>query len=245
MPKSTFSKRANHYEKEAQVQDKYAKVLIDESLRLTPHEYIKVADLGCGTGTVCREILRRRSNCLINNYDLSPEMLKVASSRCESTNAQYIQGSIPEDGDYDLIMSNFALQWYDDLGKSLKKCIEQLKINGILSVIFPVEGSFETLKEAFEAVGEKSAFFQFPKIKDIKKSITKTDVILEEVFEEEQKFKNTLEFFKHIHSIGANQAEKNLSSTKLKKLIHYHDELFADKIIVKYKILKIILKRVV
>lgn len=245
MPKSTFSKRAHHYEKEAQVQEKYAKILIDESLRLTPHGYLKVADLGCGTGKVCREILRRRSNCLINNFDLSPEMLKVAKSKCNSSNTQFIQGSIPEDGEYDLIMSNFALQWYDDLTGTIKKCMEQLKINGILSLILPIDGSFEKLREAFEAVGEKKSFFQFPKIENLKKSLSKAEVISEEIQEEEQKFKNTLEFFRHVHSIGANQAEKNMSSTKLKKLINYHDELFADKIIVKYKILKIILKRVV
>ena len=245
MPSSNFSKQAHNYEANAKIQRKCALSLVENSLRFIPSAKPIIADLGCGTGTVSEMILNEAPSSLIENYDISEEMLALAKEKLTSKFASFFCQSLPVNSGYDMITSNFALQWYEDLQDKLKTCVEKLKKGGILSICIPIDGSFETLQTCFEKVDAGNVFFNFPKTGNILKAVTDTEILMKEIVEEELIYNSTLDFFKNLHLIGANQSDKNLSQTKLRKLIKYHDELFDGKIIVKYKILKLILKRVI
>jgi len=245
MPSADFSKRACNYEASAHIQKKYASSLVNDSMAYIKSSTPKVADLGCGTGSVCGEILNSSPTAIIENYDISEEMLRISKRKFSESGISFHCQSLPAGTEYDMIISNFALQWYDKLPETLGLCLNKLKGGGILSVCVPVCGSFETLRSCFEKAEAGDLFFNFPKIPHILDSITESEVIIKEFTEEELTYNSTLDFFKNIHQIGANQSGTNLSRTKLRKLIQYHDELFDGKIIVKYKILKLIIKRVI
>ena len=244
MPSSNFSKKAQSYEAGAQIQKKCASELISSSLKYLNASNPLIADLGCGTGSIAEIIFKSSAMPTIENYDISEEMLKVAQKKLNNFNATFYNQSLPVNSDYDMIASNFALQWYDDLPSTIKTCIQKLKPEGILSLCIPIAGSFETLRESFLKADASQSFFKFPDHREILESITNCEYLLEKVDEESLEYNSTLEFFKNIHQIGANQPNKRISKTKLRKLIRYHDELFDGKIIVKYKILKLIVKRV-
>jgi len=244
MPRSNFSQKANDYDSQAYVQLKAAASLIDQALPYLNSTGIKAADLGCGTGVIGKIAKEKIANLTLNNCDISEPMLQIAHESLGNNNFTYSNRSVPEDSGYDLITSNFALQWYDDLSTTLESCIQKLNVNGILAVSLPIEGSFPLLKEAFKHVGAEDYFFKFPNLNAIKLTLCNCEILAEEIIDEDIEFNCTFELFKNLHTIGANQKDKRLPVNKLRKLIKYHDELFDGKIIVTYKILKLIAKRV-
>lgn len=244
MPSSNFSKRASSYEANAHIQRSYASSLVNKSIEFLKSSTPKIADLGCGTGSICEEATKHFQSLTLENYDISEEMLNLTKQKFSQPGISFHLNSTPIGYDYDMIISNFALQWYENLPNVLNTCISRLKQGGIMAVCLPVSGSFDTLRLCFEKADAEGFFFKFPEQKSILESLRDTNILFQELREEDLIYGSTLDFFKNIHQIGANQTGKNLSKTKLRKLIHYHDELFDEKIIVKYKILNLIVKRV-
>ena len=244
MPRSNFSQKANDYDSQASVQLKAAESLIDQALPFLNSTSIKAADLGCGTGAIGKITKEKIADLTLNNCDISEPMLQIAQESLGNDNFTYSNSSIPDDSGYDLITSNFALQWYDDLNSALESCIQKLNSNGILAISLPIEGSFTLLRSAFKHVDAEDSFFKFPHLDSIKFSLSNCEILLEEIIDEDIEFNGSFEVFKNLHTIGANQKDKKLPANKLRKLIRYHDELFDGKIIVTYKILKMIVKRV-
>ena len=244
MPLSNFSQKADEYDSQALVQYNSAKALIEQTFKHVKAGKIKIADLGCGTGALGKILQEKLPDFTLDNCDISEPMLKMAEQVLGDKNIQYQNCSIPKDADYDLIVSNFALQWYDDLNHTIEVCIEKLNIDGLMAISLPVAGSFAILEEAFKYADAEDFFFNFPRIAEIKHSLNNCEIISEESVIEDIEFDSTFEVFKNLHTIGANQKDKQLPAHKLRKLIRYHDELFDGKIIVIYKIYKLIVKRV-
>lgn len=244
MPRSNFSQRATLYDSQASVQEKQAALLVSDTISLLERKPLKIADLGCGTGVIGRFLKENLKDFELNNCDISTNMLAVAQENLGCNGIHFNQTSIPADANYDLILSNFALQWYEELPTTLKKCKEKLTENGVLAITLPVEGSFETLRKSFKYAGAEDYLFTFPSIESVKEALPECKTLKEEVYEEELSFKSSVELFKSLHSLGAKQTDKRLSTSKFRKLIRYHDELSDGKIIVTYKILKLIVKRV-
>ena len=73
-------------------------------------------------------------------------MLKEAKEKLPQ--AKLIIGSLPTESNFDLIISNFALQWFKNPAFTLNQCMKKLTDNGILAVSFPIEGTLSQLANA-------------------------------------------------------------------------------------------------
>ena len=69
---------------------------------------IRVADVGCGTGTAARLMAEAFPSSLVTGFDISPESLVVARERANTPNLEFVEApaeSIPIDPRFDLITS--------------------------------------------------------------------------------------------------------------------------------------------
>jgi SAM-dependent methyltransferase len=97
----------------------------------------KVLDVGCGTGVLAREALRRvGEEGQVVGLDLNEGMLAVAA-RAEP-NIDWRRGdaaSLPfEDASFDVVVSQFALMYFPDRGASLREMWRALAPGGRLAV---------------------------------------------------------------------------------------------------------------
>jgi ubiquinone/menaquinone biosynthesis C-methylase UbiE len=97
----------------------------------------RVLDVGCGTGVLAREALRRvGQQGQVAGVDLNEGMLAVAAR--SEPNVEWRQGdaaSIPfEDAEFDAVVSQFALMYFPDRVASLREMWRTLAPGGRLAV---------------------------------------------------------------------------------------------------------------
>ncbi|RUM60159.1 MAG: hypothetical protein DSY53_01290, partial [Persephonella sp.] len=147
--KKYFSRFSKTYCREAYIQKKTAKDLIDFGRELI---YGIGVDLGSGTGYIA-DFLKDK-NISIINIDLSRDMLKAVEFGIN------IQGDIEnlpfKDNSFNFVISSFSLHW-TDLNKSFKEINRILKAGGVFIVqagggmVFPVMATIGAkLKQVFK-----------------------------------------------------------------------------------------------
>jgi trans-aconitate 2-methyltransferase len=98
----------------------------------------RIADLGCGTGSVTRLLGRRWPDARIWGVDSSPEMLRAAES--EPSAITWISGDAgtwTPDHRLDFLFSNAALHWLDDHAALFPRLMGHLNAGGVLAVQVP------------------------------------------------------------------------------------------------------------
>ncbi|MBW1595811.1 trans-aconitate 2-methyltransferase [Streptomyces sp. JJ38] len=113
----------------------------------------RIADLGCGPGNVTELLARRWPDARITGYDSSPQMLAAARTREGGTpgggHLHFARGDIADwepQEQYDLIVSNAALQWVRGHAERFKSWLEALPPGGVLA--FQVPGNFTSPSHA-------------------------------------------------------------------------------------------------
>lgn len=148
-----FSKAASTYDEHAVVQ----RLAACELLKALPsRQYVKILEIGCGTGIYTRLLAERFASASIESLDISSAMIQVARAAVANSSVRFIVRdgqSIEERGSYDLITSNSAFQWLPSIEKSLEDYHDALEKEGILA--FSIFGR-DTFKELASAI-EKSA----------------------------------------------------------------------------------------
>ncbi len=131
--RKNFDRAANTYDAAAILQKEVASRLLErlDYIRIQPK---RILDLGCGTGTITADMLKRYPKAEIIALDLAFNMLKKTQQhgswfskkpRCVCADAE----SLPLKNDsIDLLISNLMLQWSNDL---------QAVFNGFQRVIAP------------------------------------------------------------------------------------------------------------
>ncbi|NPB08353.1 MAG: methyltransferase domain-containing protein [Aquificae bacterium] len=152
-----FSRAVETYEEWAIPQRESARLLV---------EFVKpkglVLDLGCGTGFVS-EFLK---NCKSVGLDLSPEMVKVYTSRYGSGVVGDAE-SLPFRGkSFDYVLSNFSLHW-TDWKRSIREALRVAR-KGV-GVAIPVEGSIPFSR------------FPFPRWEEVVENFPPEDFFLREI----------------------------------------------------------------
>jgi len=140
-----FSRFAEEYKKHNIIQEEVAKRL---TLMLTEKSYLKVIDIGCGSGAVYNNLTN--SGIYVNHFvalDFSEEMLKLHPSspnivkKCLDFNKQasFLEYKSKE---FNILISASALQWSEDL-PSVLKSISTLADNYYFA--FFTSNTFKTL----------------------------------------------------------------------------------------------------
>ena len=109
---------------------------------LAPEKGDKVLNLGCGTGylsKVLADLVGPEGQVIA--IDPDTERLKVAKDKYTASNLQYLEGSsdnIPgKEGEYDIVFSNYVVQWIKDKGVLFKNIAQSLKIGGKFAFVTP------------------------------------------------------------------------------------------------------------
>jgi malonyl-CoA O-methyltransferase len=142
--KASFSRHAFEYDHWASFQRNIGEKLL---LQLD-NPFTHILDLGCGTGWFLKKLQEQYPQAKLTALDLAPEMLQHSLARLGSAKIEWIEADMDEyiygPERFDLIFSNLALQWSENLEALLQQLALSLKPRGELH--FSVLGK-HTLKE--------------------------------------------------------------------------------------------------
>lgn len=221
----SFGKAASTYDSDAPVQKWTAKWLGDYIGALPIDEHAKCLEIGCGTGFLSEELMKRLPNAHWTISDLSQDMLNQCAERI---------GSGPEymemDGEnpplcaqkYDLIVSSLAVQWFHDLETGLGRLVKLLTPGGRLVFTTLGKQSFSQWRNNLLHMGEPVGLHDYPSFEDVGNfdfgdyGITVTQKI------KNQSYDNGLHFLRALKAIGAqepNQAYGVMNAGTLRKVL--------------------------
>lgn len=159
-----FAKNLDTYNDNAKIQKRMAERLISF---LGRKEYDNILEIGCGTGLLTNII---NSQIQFENY-----IANDIVSECEeyikkiNPNFNFVSGDIEKeiknsDKKYDLIISNAALQWVDNLQGLVDTLFSKLKDGGEL--LFSTFGQ-ENFREVFFAQGKSLPYYSVSELADL------------------------------------------------------------------------------
>ncbi len=133
-----FSEIAWEYESLATVQRSASEILLS---LLKIRETEDVLDLGCGTGSLTR-MIRKLTKGRVVGVDPSEGMLREAVEKSGGLQIEYVMKraeDIEWEEEFDVIVCNSALQWFEDPRRAIKNCYRALKKGGRIGVQAPAK----------------------------------------------------------------------------------------------------------
>lgn len=150
---AAFSAAAGSYDHAAEAQSRAADLLAETVRGLTLPDELSVLEIGCGTGLLTKRLLGDIGGDWLVT-DLSPAMVEAARSALgEHSRFAIMDGENPDAEPADLIVSNFAAQWFADLPSALKRLYNCLKPGGVLALTTLGVGSFAEWRAAHGVLG--------------------------------------------------------------------------------------------
>jgi malonyl-CoA O-methyltransferase len=224
-----FGQATAAYHAQAQMQKACAKKLftyLPQPLMLPAGA---ILEIGCGTGFITQELIHRFPDRLLEITDLSPEMLQFCQANLQipvrqkdlisfrQVDGEAIASSVP----YAMIVSGFAIQWFQDPLNSLRQWLSQLQPGGLLLISVPTRQSFPEWRQVCLDLDLPFTANPLPDVQDILalEQAVNTCRINEEKMS--LNFENAADFFKSLKAIGAgvSQTGKQLSLPQMRKLI--------------------------
>ncbi|MBQ4113913.1 malonyl-ACP O-methyltransferase BioC [bacterium] len=205
--RSRFSKNLVTYHENAKIQKRMAEKLVDYCNKKS---YPRILEIGCGTGFL--------TECVNNNIEFESyvaiDIVNECSVFLEKINPNIvfkqadIEAFLTEDlSQYDLIISNAALQWVEDFEKTITNLINKLNPEGEL--IFTTFGK-ENFREIFQILGTTLDYYSKKELFDMFESY-KNFSVDEEVHI--VAFETPKDVLKHLQLTGVNSIE-NVHWTK-------------------------------
>jgi len=173
---NAFSRAANSYDQHAQFQ----RDVVDQLMSYLPGNIhgMHVLDLGCGTGYVTKQLLKRGAN--VTCIDISPVMLDIARCSLGSHNVNYIcadaENMPVEDNVFDVVISSLVLQWCNDLSMSFNEIKRVMKPHGIGYFTTLLSDSLHELRWAWSQVDEYQHVNMFKSLKRVKLALAQSGI---------------------------------------------------------------------
>ena len=195
-----FAKHLETYNENAKVQKKMAQKLIS---LLDKKEYKSILEIGCGTGLLTELVNQNITFSKYKANDIVEDCIGFITQI--NPNIDFVAGDIEEfiktsDEKYDLIISNAAFQWVDDLEKFIEKLTQKLHPNGVL--LFSTFGK-ENFREIFFISGKTLPYYSASEIETMFSKYNPT--IEQEVHL--LAFKTPKDILKHFQLTGVNSLE--------------------------------------
>ncbi len=170
----SFSMAAKTYDKSAFVQKEIGHRLI-ERLDLIKTPPATILDVGAGTGYITRQLQQKFPKASIIGLDLAQGMTQFAKSKQPwhlwKNKPFYICGdteTLPfANKSFDLIFSNFTLQWCFELNKVFKEFKRVLKPNGMLFFTTLGPQTLFELRQSWQAVSSHTHVNPFSDMHDV------------------------------------------------------------------------------
>ena len=213
--KQRFKRKLNSYNENARIQKQMAEKLLTF---LDRENNSSILEIGCGTGLL--------TELVVSKFNFSNYTALDIVCECEDfiknihSNIEFISGDIEEyiettDKTFDLIISNAALQWIENLPDFVQKLEKKLNNGGIL--LFSTFGK-ENFREINYILGKSLIYYSKKELEDKLRYLTPQ-------IEEEARviaFKTPKEVLKHIQNTGVNALSEE-SWTK-RDLINFENE---------------------
>jgi malonyl-CoA O-methyltransferase len=210
--KKCFNRASDTYDNASTLQYNTGLELINllKEYKIKPSSLI---DLGCGTGSVTKELADSYNG--YNKFlaiDIADKLLLQASKRVGHLNVDIYEADFEtfdyKDQCFNLIFSNMALQWATDLKSTISKIYNGLSRNGIFAFTLPIKGTLDELKE-----DRKIHFYEAEQISEI---LIKSDLEISTKYISSIKlhFDSIITALKSIKEVGANYSNGRTSLTK-------------------------------
>ena len=166
-----FSRAAEHYDEVAVLQREIGQRMI-ERLALVRLQPDLILDLGAGTGIAAVELARRYRKARILALDFAfPMLLKarrrggwLRRPRCLCADLEQLP---LRSGSVDLIFSNAAIQWSNDLEQTFRELLRVLKPGGLLMFTTFGPDTLKELRTAWSEVDVDTHVSGFPDMHDV------------------------------------------------------------------------------
>lgn len=203
-----FSKAASSYDQYAHVQKQAADII----LKSLDSYYAVTLDLGSGPFVNSFE-LKKRSGYVVS-ADLSEAMLaeKVTTSVCaDMDELPFLPNS------FDLVFSNFAMQWSADIAMLFKQIHQVLKPGGKAHFSLVIEGTLSEIAQSFAAVDGKSHINSFLNEATLDSALKQSNLIVQSLSFCHHKiyYPSAKLAFNSIKAIGANFKNGGQTNTGL------------------------------
>lgn len=199
-----FARHLEAYDSLAVVQQRIAERLAGLFSVYVPERFDRVLEIGCGTGFLTRELLKRGrvENLYLN--DLVPEALPVLRERTlageYTPHIELLPGDAEElalPGDQDLVMSASAMQWLENLDGFFAKMAEVLKSGGWF--VFNLFGP-ENLHQVKTLTGNGLEYLATDKLQALLEKYFDVVEFREETIRQE--FETPFEVLRHLQQTG-------------------------------------------
>jgi malonyl-CoA O-methyltransferase len=166
-----FSRAAPHYDEVAVLQKEIGLRMIErlELVKMTPQS---ILDIGAGTGLTTAELGKYYRKANIVALDFALPMLQLARKRGSWLHRpRCVCGDLDKlpfaNRSFDLIYSNAALQWSNDLEHSFSGFLRVLRPGGLLMFSTFGPDTLKELRAAWGAVDTNSHVSRFPDMHDV------------------------------------------------------------------------------
>lgn len=240
--RTRFDKASSTYDSVAHIQREVAKHLVGKLIEFED-DFVPeiILDLGAGSGYIAEILLPLYPHASFALNELSSQMIKVAQKKFRGKNNFYFIHGDMEEGrfiNYDLIISNLALQWVNDLQSTLEKFCKKSKILAFSCLLDGTFNEWEGILESYELMSV------------LRKHPTKEEMILNcenmkaskiyfEVKDFQVKFENAYSFMKYLKNLGATASAFSIPLNIVKSIIKDYDK----ELVVTYKIFFGIIKK--
>lgn len=216
--KESFSKSADSYHCNSYVQKQICCKLMEMLLVNVDEELNRVLEIGCGSGNLTKLILQQYPNCggVINDLcDRWKSRIEPLIVERDFSMVWEDAESISFDGEYDLIASSSAIQWFNKPDLFLANCYDTLRSGGYM--LISTFGS-DNLKEIRELTGVGLEYYSLDKLCS---SIPKDAILLEyNQIEIVLEFDSPLDVLKHLKQTGVNCVSSEIwTKQRLQKFV--------------------------
>lgn len=206
--KNAFNHAASTYDDHSYIQQYAGKYLIDlVKMHMPDAQYL--LDLGCGTGVTTQSLAQRYQYKHFDAIDIADHLLIKAKQRLQSYSINIYDADFNRPYSsplsFDLIFSNMALHWSNDLSATLAKIHQQLTHDGCLAFSIPLAGTFKELQPNF-------AIHSFYHLDNINTFLTVNGFHLsaQHITTTTYSFMNIVQALKSIKQVGANHVNQRM-----------------------------------
>ncbi|MCP4188582.1 MAG: malonyl-ACP O-methyltransferase BioC [Gammaproteobacteria bacterium] len=248
--KKAFNRAAKSYNRAAILQEEVLQRLL-QRLQYIRHQPHSIIDIGCGTGKAIEGLRKQYPKGKITCMDLAFSMLRESRSQFGLlSKKRLVNGDmerLPFAGNsFDLLFSNLALQWANDLPATLEDMARIGRAQGLLMFATFGPATLSELRNSWHQVDQKPHVHQFVDMHDIGDALiaagfSQPVVDAETIRLEYNEFRQVLDDLKNI---GASNADKNrqrglMTPAKLRLLEeNYHEQGFENgKFVASYEVI--------